>query len=262
MLSGKNYQEDKLDLATDPAPARARRSSRSSWRPRSSRACRRRRSTRAPHRSAARCGRTTTTASPTPKAAASGKVDLWTATENSINVVFAQLILDIGPETVPPVANEDGHDRPSCRRSPRSRPVPRRCHRSTWRWGTPPSRNGGIHCTPYTVETIVRDGDELYQHEADCERVLRPDIAHLITRDAGARAAERHRRERLLGWGDWPVAGKTGTAGPEHERVVLRLHAAGRHRGVGGLQRQPVLASGRCSAGRSRRRSGATTCSG
>ncbi len=39
---------------------------------------------------------------------AGGAVDLWSATENSINVVFAQLILDIGPETVPPVASKMG----------------------------------------------------------------------------------------------------------------------------------------------------------
>ena len=94
--------------------------------------------------------------------------------------MFAQLILDIGPETVPPVASKMGvsNDLPpvaslatgSAEVSPLDMAV-----------GFATLANGGVHCNPYTVETIVRDGDEIYQHEPDCERVLRPDIAHQIT---------------------------------------------------------------------------------
>jgi membrane peptidoglycan carboxypeptidase len=140
-----------------------------------------------------------------------GRVDLWTATEDSINVVFAQLILDIGPETVPPVASKMGvtNELPpvaalatgSAEVSPLDMAV-----------GFATLANGGVHCAPYTIETIVRDGKPLYEHQADCERALRPDIAHLISAmlqrvpisgtAAGAFSA---------GWGPWPVAGKTGT---------------------------------------------------
>ncbi|MEX1263880.1 MAG: transglycosylase domain-containing protein [Actinomycetota bacterium] len=142
----------------------------------------------------------------------SGNVDLWTATEDSINVVFAQLILDIGPETVPPVASKMGvsYDLPpvaslatgSAEVSPLDMAV-----------GFATLANGGVRCNPYTVETIVRDGDELYKHEADCDRALRPDIAHQITAmlervPVSGTAASAF----SAGWGAWPVAGKTGTA--------------------------------------------------
>ncbi|HVF09079.1 MAG TPA: transglycosylase domain-containing protein [Actinomycetota bacterium] len=141
-----------------------------------------------------------------------GTVDLWTATEDSINVVFAQLILDIGPETVPPVATKMGvsNELPpvaslatgSAEVSPLDMAV-----------GFATLANGGVRCNPYTVETIVRDGDDLYQHEPECERALRPDIAHQITAmlervPVSGTAAGAFR----AGWGPWPVAGKTGTA--------------------------------------------------
>ena len=143
---------------------------------------------------------------------AGGAVDLWSATENSINVVFAQLILDIGPETVPPVASKMGvtQELPpvaslatgSAEVSPLDMAV-----------GYATLANGGTHCSPYTVQTIERDGEELYEHEADCERALRPEIAHLITEmlervPVSGTAASAF----SLGWGPWPVAGKTGTA--------------------------------------------------
>ena len=145
-------------------------------------------------------------------AGSGGKVDLWTATEDSINVVFAQLILDIGAETVPPVASKMGI----------TTELPPVAALATGSVGVSPLdmavgyatlANGGIHCSPYTVETILRDNKELYQHEADCERVLKPDIAHLISAmlervpQSGTAASAFS-----AGWGDWPVAGKTGTA--------------------------------------------------
>jgi membrane peptidoglycan carboxypeptidase len=141
-----------------------------------------------------------------------GTVDLWTATEDSINVVFAQLILDIGAETVPPVASKMGvsNDLPpvaslatgSAEVSPLDMAV-----------GFATLANGGVQCNPYTVESIVRDGDEIYQHEPDCERALRPDIAHQITAmlervPVSGTAATAF----SAGWGPWPVAGKTGTS--------------------------------------------------
>jgi penicillin-binding protein 1A len=141
-----------------------------------------------------------------------GKVDLWTATQDSINVVFAQLILDIGPETVPPVASKMGvsTDLPpvaslatgSAEVSPLDMAV-----------GYATLANGGTHCAPYTVETIQRDGKALYQHQPDCERALRPDIAHLIT--AMLERVPKYGTAAgafSFGWGAWPVAGKTGTA--------------------------------------------------
>ena len=244
MLSGKNFMEDKLDLADHPAPDRGRRSSRSCWRRRSSRACRRRR----------RYSSASPFCSPlwqdddhcvdnAEGGGAGGKVDLWTATEDSINVVFAQLILDIGPETVPPVAIEDGHHRPSCRRWPSLATGSAEVSPLDMAVGYATLANGGIHCTPYTVETILRDGKELYEHEADCERVLQPDIAHLISamlervpQSGTAASAFCGRMGRVAG------RGQDGHRQPQQGRVVLRLHPAGRHRGLGGIERHAVLA--------------------
>jgi membrane peptidoglycan carboxypeptidase len=139
-----------------------------------------------------------------------GMVDLWTATENSINVVFAQLILDIGPSTVPPVASKMGvtNDLPpvaalatgSAEVSPLDMAV-----------GFATLANGGVHCTPYTVASIVRDGDTVYRHEPDCERVLSPDIANLITAMLQRVPASGTAASAFSGWGTRPVAGKTGT---------------------------------------------------
>ena len=148
MLSGKNFHEDKLDLATDPAPAglvvqalhpgggvRARGA-----------ADRRRYSSSSPFCSPLwqdddHC------VDNAEGAGSGGKVDLWTATEDSINVVFAQLILDIGPETVPPVANKMGI----------TTELPPVAALATGSVGVSPLdmavgyatlANGGIHCSP------------------------------------------------------------------------------------------------------------------
>ena len=211
MLSGKNFRRDELALATDPHPTG------SAFKPFVLAAA---------FEQGVPPTQTYSSTSPfcsplwqdedgcvsNAEGSGKGRVDLWTATEDSINVVFAQLILDIGPETVPPVASKMGvtNDLPpvaslatgSAEVSPLDMSV-----------GFATLANGGVHCTPYTIETIVRDGKPLYEHEPDCERVLRPDIAHLISAmlqrvPVSGTAAGAF----SLGWGPWPLAGKTGTA--------------------------------------------------
>jgi membrane peptidoglycan carboxypeptidase len=211
MLSGKNFRRDELALATDPHPTG------SAFKPFVLAAA---------FEQGVPPTQTYSSSSPfcsplwqdedgcvsNAEGSGKGRVDLWTATEDSINVVFAQLILDIGPETVPPVASKMGvtNDLPpvaslatgSAEVSPLDMAV-----------GFATLANGGEHCTPYTIETIVRDGKPLYEHKADCERVLRPDIAHLISAmlqrvPVSGTAAGAF----SLGWGPWPLAGKTGTA--------------------------------------------------
>jgi membrane peptidoglycan carboxypeptidase len=212
MVSGKNFQEDELDLAATPHPTG------SAFKPFVLAAA---------FEQGVPPTQTYSSASPfcsplwqdddhcvfnAEGGSAGGKVDLWTATQDSINVVFAQLILDIGPETVPPVASKMGItvDLPpvaslatgSAEVSPLDMAV-----------GYATLANGGTHCTPYTVQTILREGKTLYEHEANCERVLRPDIAHLIT--AMLERVPKYGTAAgafSYGWGPWPVAGKTGTA--------------------------------------------------
>ena len=174
----------------------------------------------------------------------------------------------------------------SCSRSSSSTSGPRPCRRSPRRWASrttfrrwPRSRPVPPRSRPLDMAVGLRDARQrrralhpvhgrddrarrrraLYEHEADCERVLRPDIAHQITGDARARAGERHRGERLqcrLGH----VAGRRQDRHrrPEQGGVVLRLHAPARDRGLGRVQRQPVLPRRRSSAARWRPRSGAS----
>jgi membrane peptidoglycan carboxypeptidase len=62
------------------------------------------------------------------------------------------------------------------------------------------------------VASIVRDGETIYEHEAECERVLQPDIANLITAMLQRVPASGTAASAFSGWGTRPVAGKTGTA--------------------------------------------------
>jgi membrane peptidoglycan carboxypeptidase len=65
-----------------------------------------------------------------------GYLDLWSATQDSVNVVFAQLALDVGPEHIVDAAHRMGIT-VALDQSPRSRSASRRSRRWTWR---PPSR--------------------------------------------------------------------------------------------------------------------------
>jgi membrane peptidoglycan carboxypeptidase len=210
MLSGRRFMEDELALATDPHPTG------SAFKPFVLAAA---------FEQGVPPSQSYSSASPfcsplwqdedhcvsNAEGSGTGNVDLWTATENSINVVFAQLILDIGPATVPPVASKMGvtNDLPpvaslatgSAEVSPLDMAV-----------GFATLANGGVHCTPYTVESITRGGDAIYKHAPDCERVLSPEIANLITAMLQRVPASGTAASAFSGWGTRPVAGKTGTA--------------------------------------------------
>ena len=164
----------------------------------------------------ARSGTTRTTAWRTPRAAGHGIVDLWTATEDSINVVFAQLIFDVG------AGGRREHRRADDRDGSTNRGIPGgggprdrlRGHlaRSTWPPGYQTIANDGRHCDPYTVQSIERDGKVLLEHERTCDPVLKAGDAHLITSMLEAVPVSGTAASAFGAWGDWPVAGKTGTA--------------------------------------------------
>jgi membrane peptidoglycan carboxypeptidase len=144
-----------------------------------------------------------------------GTVDLWTATEDSINVVFAQLIFDVGPSVVADIAARMiGMD-------PRTEgflPVPALATGSVgispidMAAGYQTIANDGKHCDPYTVQSIERDGKMLLEHERTCDPVLKQGDARLITAMLEAVPISGTAAGAFGAWGDWPVAGKTGTA--------------------------------------------------
>lgn len=139
-----------------------------------------------------------------------GFIDLWRATQFSVNVVFAQLIRDVGPENVVEVAHRMGIDSPLdpfCALTLGSEEV------SVLEMTSAISTlaNDGIHCEPYAVERVVSRDGVLYKHDtkSSCRQVIDPDIAHLVTA----------MMERVIQGGTgWranigrPAAGKTGTA--------------------------------------------------
>jgi membrane peptidoglycan carboxypeptidase len=144
-----------------------------------------------------------------------GTVDLWTATEDSINVVFAQLIFDVGPSVVADIAARMiGMD-------PRTEgflPVPALATGSVgispvdMAAGYQTIANDGRHCDPYTVQSIERDGKVLLQHERTCDPVMKQGDARLITAMLEAVPISGTASGAFGPWGSWPVAGKTGTA--------------------------------------------------
>ena len=144
-----------------------------------------------------------------------GTVDLWTATADSINVVFAQLIFDVGAGVVADIAERMvGMD-------PRTEgldPVPALATGSVaispldMASGYQTIANDGKHCEPYTVRSIERDGKALLSHERTCDPILKAGDAHLITAMLEAVPVSGTAASAFGGWGSHPVAGKTGTA--------------------------------------------------
>jgi penicillin-binding protein 1A len=144
-----------------------------------------------------------------------GIVDLWTATEDSINVVFAQLIFDVTPKVVANVAEQMiGMDR-------RTEGFPEVASLATGSVAISPIdmatgyqtiANDGRHCDPYTVQSIERDGKVMLRHERTCSPVLKAGDAHLITKMLEAVPVSGTAASAFGAWADWPVAGKTGTA--------------------------------------------------
>jgi penicillin-binding protein 1A len=146
-----------------------------------------------------------------------GTVDLWTATEHSINVVFAQLIFDVGAGVVADVAERMiGMD-------PQTEGFPEVASLATGSVGISPIdmatgyqtiANDGRHCDPYTVQSIERkrDGKVLVEHKRTCDPVLKQGDARLITAMLEAVPISGTAASAFGGWGGWPVAGKTGTA--------------------------------------------------
>ena len=139
----------------------------------------------------------------------SGFIDLYTATTDSVNVVFAQLIQDVGATKVVETAHRMGI----------VSDIPAVDALATGSVGITPLEqasgyqtlaNGGVHCVPFTVSRIADDQGVIYTHEPDCSPAIKPEIAHLIT----------SMLENVVTSGTgtnanlytWPTAGKTGTA--------------------------------------------------
>jgi len=145
-----------------------------------------------------------------------GTVDLWRATEDSINVVFAQLIFDVGPQLVADITEQmvgmgPGEGLPAVASlatgSVAISPIDMAAGYQT-------IANDGRHCQPYTVQRIEHDGKVLFEQEPQCDQVIKQGDARLITAmlEAVPESGTAASAFSAGGWGTRPVAGKTGTA--------------------------------------------------
>ena len=135
---------------------------------------------------------------------------------SSINVVFAQLILDVGAgrrRGHRGADDGDGSGRPrGSRRWPALATGSVAISPIDMATGYQTIANDGRHCEPYTVQSIERDGKVLLEHERACDPVLKQGDARLITSMLEAVPVSGTAASAFGGWGSWPVAGKTGTA--------------------------------------------------
>jgi membrane peptidoglycan carboxypeptidase len=141
-----------------------------------------------------------------------GNMNLYDATADSVNAVFARLILDVGPENVVEVAHAMGI----------TTPLPAVCALATGSVGISPLdqasgyqtlANSGVHCKPYAVAEVLKAGQILYRQRPDCQQVVPAPIANLVTDVLkGPVTYGTAASVFASGWGKWPIAGKTGTA--------------------------------------------------
>jgi penicillin-binding protein 1A len=137
-----------------------------------------------------------------------GYRNLWEATADSINVVFAQLILQAGPDNVVKAAHDMGIETelaavPSLTLGTVDvTPIEMAGAYQTL-------ANDGKHCVEYTVAKVVDDQGVLFRHKPVCKQVVAPEIAHLVT--AMLQGVVQHGTGTAAALSPWPVAGKTGT---------------------------------------------------
>ena len=141
-----------------------------------------------------------------------GSLNLYDATADSVNAVFARLIVDVGPANVVDMAHRAGI----------TTPLPAYCSLATGSVGITPLdqasgyqtfANSGIHCKPYAVTSISRGHHLLYEQVPDCERVVSASVANLVTELLkGPVTYGTAASVFSSGWGDWPLRGKTGTS--------------------------------------------------
>jgi penicillin-binding protein 1A len=142
-----------------------------------------------------------------------GYVDLWTATQDSINVVFAQLARDVGPPNIADVAHRMGITAPLD-------VGPADCSVTLGTFDSSPLdmsdayatlANNGVHCPAYSVEKIVgQRGGIIYRHrpKSACTQAISPEIASQITAMLKRVVCCGTGTAAQLGR---PQAGKTGT---------------------------------------------------
>lgn len=138
----------------------------------------------------------------------SGDYPLWLATADSVNVVFAQLIDQVGPDAVARVAHLMGITSPLvpvCPLTLGTSPVSPLEMTS----GYATLANDGVHCRPYAIARVVSStGKTIYRATRECSRALPSSVAEEET--ALLEGVVRFGTGTAANIGR-PQAGKTGT---------------------------------------------------
>jgi penicillin-binding protein 1A len=150
-------------------------------------------------------------------AGAGPPLTLRVATADSINVVFAQLIADVGPQAVADVAAKmglAGYIPPVCAitlGAVKVSPLAMASAYSTL-------ANAGKHCQPYSISRVVaRTGKVIFRATPTCTQVIPAGVAATVTDLLkGVIAYGTGTAAQLPDYGSRPEAGKTGT-GQSHD---------------------------------------------
>jgi penicillin-binding protein 1A len=150
-----------------------------------------------------------------------GYMDLATATADSVNAYFAQLIADIGPQSVVDAAERMGvisYARDT------TVSIPAVCSITLGAVGVNPLSmtsgystlaNEGTHCHPFAISKIVSaTGEVLYKARPYCKDAIEKDVADQVT--GLLRGVVQYGTGTAAQLGSRPVAGKTGT-GQEYQ---------------------------------------------
>jgi penicillin-binding protein 1A len=149
-----------------------------------------------------------------------GYIDLWNATQNSVNVVFAQLAVDVGPENIVEAAHQMGVSAP-LDAVPAITLGVEEVSTLDMATGYATLANDGIHCQPYAVaRVLLPDGKALYRHKPQCEQAIAPSVAHLVTAMLQRVVCCGTGTVADDGLGGRPIAGKTGT-GQDYTNVYF-----------------------------------------
>jgi penicillin-binding protein 1A len=142
--------------------------------------------------------------------AAYGAMSLLEGTVKSVNIVYAQLILDTGAEAVVELASNMGIGTPllavnsAALGTNEVNPLGMATGYATF-------AADGLHTPPVAITKIIdANGKTLYEDHTESEQVLEPEIAYMVT-TALQQVIQRGTGTAALGIGR-PAAGKTGTA--------------------------------------------------
>jgi membrane peptidoglycan carboxypeptidase len=136
-----------------------------------------------------------------------GILDLWEATQGSVNTVFAQLVMDVGAGNVARAAHDMGVTAPLVG-YPSITLGAEAVSPLDMASGFQTLANHGEHCEPFAIARVEDPEEVLYRHRTNCEQVISQDIAHLVTAMLERVVQGGTGTAAALGR---PVAGKTGT---------------------------------------------------